>query len=251
MIFLSHIFYLRKKFWFWLMVCIAIPTLANVTEVKRRTEFALQEADQSIYQALYELSVRYENADLKTQLTTTTKTLSTGPVKKIICGYFPDTSTQACPDTSTPVSTDSFLTCLVKPYPNQLGCEVHFKNQADYESLSGAVSSKKVLFIAKGPGLYPVSINKSDSAWTKNNDETFTPIGMGHINHYICYNPDGSPGDGINNGGRLGALTFCDSNDCATSTATVRRYPLSLSVSPIAKLGSIVSCLTNSSTAPS
>ena len=225
---------------------IALPCFADLQEVSNRTAFSLQEADKVVYQALYDLSLRYENSHQKTQISTEVKTLAHGPIEKIICGYFPDTSSQNCPDTTgTATIIDQFSACLVKPYPHQLGCEVQFHTQASHQNLSGALSGKKALFIAQGPGLYPVSINKNNADWFAGTNETFTPKGMDHINSYICYNPDGSPGDGINNGGRMGSVAICSNGDCTSSNATVTLYPLNLSVTPISKLGSIISCLQN------
>ena len=217
--------------------------LADYNESVNRTTAALQDADRTVTSALQSLAVRYENATSKTSLETQTTKITNSPIETIVCGFCPDTSTATCPSSSSTAQTEGFTSCLVKPYPNALCCEVRFQNSFQRKDMPGALSGKKVLFIAEGPGMVPKEINKSDSSWTDSDgNETSTPADMDHVAHFICYNPDGTPGDGVNNGGRMGTFALCDGG-CDQPNAQITLYPLTLNLRPLSSIGSLVSCL--------
>ncbi len=218
-------------------------TFADFNKIADETSSALQLANQQVVDALQALATRYEHTSNKTELNTQVTDTSRGVIQSIVCGWFPDTSSHSCPDSSSGATVNNFTACLVKPYPNQLGCEVQFKDNFKEGGIPGAISNKKVLFIAKGPGLHGVDITKTTNLWQKNGQETFTPPGMDFVSRYICYNPAGSTGDGINNGGPLGTFALCDNNDCSTSDASVTLYPLRLTLSPTTPFEGFQSCL--------
>ncbi len=243
-----HIFYKKPSITHLLLAyycCSYLALFADFSKIATDTNAELQLADHQVTDALQALSVRYENAQNKTTLTTQTDTISTGAIKKIVCGWFPDTSSHSCPDTSSSVEVSSFNACLVQDYPNQLGCEVQFKSHTEHNGIPGALNAKKVLFIAQGPGLYGSDIKKSSTSWQDSNgNEAYTPTDMAFISSFSCYNPAGSTGDGINNGGPLGTFALCDNNDCSNANAQITLYPLDLTLQPGAPLGGLASCLT-------
>ena len=218
---------------------------ADFNKIAGETTNALQLANQQVVDALQALAARYEHASNKTGLSTQINTPSRGTIQSIVCGWFPNTSSHSCPDRSSSATVNHFNACLVKPYPNQLGCEIQFKDNFNEGGIPGAISGKKVLFIAKGPGLHGVDVTNTSSLWQENGQETSTPPGMDFISSYICYNPAGTTGDGINNGGPLGTFALCDNNDCSTSSASVTLYPLNLTLQPLTPFKGLQSCLTS------
>lgn len=209
----------------------------------------IQTAETTIAEAMETLALRYFDADSKTALATTKISFSDdkNPIDTIVSGYIPSYSSPTCPP-SLSSGTDSnldengnFTICLTDNYlgtvegsgAGHLAIEVRFKSSTTLGSISGALDNKKVLFVAKGPGMQGTTISKN-ATWSDDSSsstENITPEGMGSIGSFTCYNPEGVENDGINNGGALGTI-YVNEN-----------LKLPIKVKQISKLGGIGKCL--------
>ena len=143
------------------------------------------------------------NASVSSLITADTTLQSASLIASITTGFIPltDTTSSVCTSDingNAPLNSAGFSPCLASSanYPGYLAVEVRFKNSSQAVNISGALDGKKVLFLAKGPGINAGFIQYSS---------TILPT-IDRIGSFVCINTDGTAGDGINNGGRLGMI---------------------------------------------
>ena len=133
---------------------------------------------------------------------------SSTPIASITYGWAnPDESCSNSNNSNDGISTSGFTACLVDFTGDDYSCphnfsdrlliEVRFKPLADMPEKLVSMDNKKLLFVALDSSLqeidkYQLSVGSADSA------------SMGEIQFFKCINVDGHPGDGINDGIRLG-----------------------------------------------
>lgn len=133
---------------------------------------------------------------------------SSTPIASITYGWAnADESCSNSNNSSDGISTSGFSACLVDFAGDDYSCphnfsdrlliEVRFKPLADMPEKLVSMDNKKLLFVALDSSLqeidkYQLAVGSADST------------SMGEIQFFKCINVDGHPGDGINDGTRVG-----------------------------------------------